>query len=156
MHSLVRVSIRKWDTNQFPTKGKAEVRSEPTLHTCLPVPAPPPSPAPARSCGVLQHSREPSRLPRLPRSKGRGMPGKSQASCAYWRLCCARTAPSLQGAGKRSGSPPLHRSLVIGSAPHHSVLLGGREAGLGWEGAWPKGPGESHSGLWRESLGSAL
>lgn len=105
---------------------------------------PAPVPAPSRSCGVLQRSREPSRLPRLPRSKGPGQAGKQKPFRAHRRLRGATTAQSLRGAENRGRVLPLTEALVIGPGPRHSALRGrgggGAGAGLGREGAWTRGP----------------
>lgn len=70
---------------------------------------PAPVPAPSRSCGVLQRSREPSRLPRLPRSKGPGQAGKQKPFRAHRRLRGATTAQSLRGGGEPRQSATPHR-----------------------------------------------
>lgn len=114
-----------------PTRRRTRVRR--------PRPAPP-RPRPSRSCRVPQHSREPSRFPRLPRSKGPGQIGKSQVALAPRRLQGARTTPSLQGAGRRR-IPPLNRSPCDRFCLPSLSLPGGEGAGLGREGAWPRGPG---------------
>lgn len=105
---------------------------------------PAPVPAPSRSCGVLQRSREPSRLPRLPRSKGPGQAGKQKPFRAHRRLRGATTAQSLRGAENRGRVLPLTEALVIGPGPRHSALRGrgggGARPGRGMDerAGWPR------------------
>ena len=120
-------------------------------------------PHPSRSYRVRQRSREPSWLPRLPRSKGPRQPGKSKAARAHRRLRRSRTAPSLQGAGKHGRVPPFRRSRCDWlSPPSLSLPEAGRRRGSGGKGRDRGGPvsralspGEGVTGSAHASAGRA-
>lgn len=126
---MVSVRIGKWDVNRIPTERPRGGGLRPDVAHVLP--APPLRPAPSQWYRVRQRSREPSRLPRLPRSKGPGQTGKPKAACAHRLPSRARTALSPQGAGKRYTVCPRHRSLydwLLGSSLCLPLVARGRSS----------------------------
>ncbi|XP_069931170.1 aspartyl/asparaginyl beta-hydroxylase isoform X7 [Oryctolagus cuniculus] len=126
-------------------------RIPPGIGTRVPLPrrpGPPPRSAPSRSSRVRQRSRESARLLRLPRSKGPRQPGKLKAARAHRLRRRARTAPSLQGAGKRGRVRPPHSGACDWLVAVVTQLLW---AGRGRAGAWPRGGEAARARLRRES-----
>uniref|UniRef100_A0A8C0Z1N4 Aspartyl/asparaginyl beta-hydroxylase n=1 Tax=Canis lupus familiaris TaxID=9615 RepID=A0A8C0Z1N4_CANLF len=141
----------KRDSNGVPRArpaGPALRASRPRVRRPRPRAPPQPPGAPR----LRQRSREPSWLPRLPRSQGPRQTGKVDGGSRSQAAAARPEQPRVRrGAGKHGRAPPPLGAVVIGPPSRHSAFRGRGEAGLGREGAWPRGLRAARSRPGRES-----